>query len=97
VVDGLSLSGTSEDISSGGVYVASERGLKEKQEILLEIAMAGPGDPPVRTRGVVAWDNGPGKRRKPSLPAGFGVEFVGMKNGDCALIRSFLENRRKTG
>lgn len=96
-VDGQSLSGMSADLSCGGIYVACGNGLKEKQEIRLEIALAGPGDPPVRARGIVAWDNGQERRRKPSLPAGFGVEFVDMKEGDSALLRSFIEHRRKTG
>jgi len=97
LADGLSLSGTIADLSSGGVYVACEKGLKEKQELLLEIAMAGPEDPPVRARGVVAWENGPGKRKKPSLPAGFGVEFVEMRDGDSALLKWFIENLDRTG
>lgn len=96
-VDGRALSGMSADLSSGGIYVECEDGLHARQELLLEIAMAGPENPPVRSRGVVAWENGPGNRRKPSLPAGFGVEFVEMKDRDSALVRSIIESRRSTG
>lgn len=94
-LDGLALSGVSADLSSGGIYVACEKGLPAKQELMLEIAMAGPDGPRLMTKGIVAWDNGPGKRRKPSLPAGFGVEFVGMNDADSSLLRAFLENRRR--
>lgn len=96
-VDGVSLSGMSSDLSCGGVYVATERNMQEKQELVLEIPLPGPEDSAVRARGIVAWDNGPGKRKKPSLPAGFGVEFIDMKEGDFASIRSFIESHRNAG
>lgn len=94
-LDGFSFLGMSEDLSIGGVYVASETGMEEKSELTVEIQMPGPTSSPVRTRGLVAWENGPGKRKKISLPPGFGVEFVGMKDSDGEIIRSFIEKREK--
>jgi CheY-like chemotaxis protein len=96
-VDGIPLCGTSQDLSCGGIYLASERELQEKKELLLEIPLPEPKGSPVRAKGVVAWGNSSGKKKKSSLPAGFGVEFVEMQESDSASIRSFIETHRKVG
>jgi len=95
-LDGFSFTGTSEDLSLGGVYVASGTVPREKCELALEIRITGPASTTVKARGVVAWENGPGKRKKASLPPGFGVEFIGMQDSEGEIIRSFVESREET-
>jgi len=44
--------------------------------------------------GIVAWSNGQGKRRKMSLPPGFGVEFTEITEDDTMAINAYVEGTR---
>ncbi|HOP41069.1 MAG TPA: response regulator [Geobacteraceae bacterium] len=90
-LNGISLSGLTADISCGGIYVAAEREVKEKRALSLEIALPEASDGPISIQGVVAWENGVGRRKKTSLPPGFGVEFTEISESGSKDIRSFVE------
>jgi len=78
------------DLSSGGAFVAhpGEVGVEDKVEI--SMLVSGLSSDLVEAWGRVAWVN-PGEcRKKPKLPAGFGVEFLSMTEESAALIREFI-------
>ncbi len=95
--NGVSRSAVSADLSCGGIYVAADRDFDEKEVVSLEIVLPGTSGTPISAQGIVAWNNGQGKRTKPSLPAGFGVEFTSITEKDNEAIRSFVEGNRGNG
>lgn len=74
--NGVSVLGSTVDISVNGFFVASDIDVEEGNEI--DISFAGTDMYPTycNTRGRVAWVNSRRQRRKPSMPVGFGVEFL---------------------
>ena len=65
-----------EDISSGGMYVASIDIVAEGESVNLSIVLSDPAKPAIEAKGRVAWVNNQQARRKPALPHGFGVELL---------------------
>jgi HD-GYP domain-containing protein (c-di-GMP phosphodiesterase class II) len=80
-INGITNTGTSTDISPLGIYIASDQ-----QEIdegsLVDLSFSLHNDPvsKIQAGGRVAWVNNCGIQRSLSIPRGFGVEFVGLKN-----------------
>ncbi|MDD2318659.1 MAG: response regulator [Geobacteraceae bacterium] len=95
--NGVSRSGVSADLSYGGIYIAADREIDEKQAVTVEIALPGALSTPITAQGIVAWKNGEQKRKKPSLPTGFGVEFTSITEPDNEAIRSFVAGNRANG
>ncbi|MDD2335316.1 MAG: response regulator [Geobacteraceae bacterium] len=93
-LDGVSRSGFSVDLSNGGVYVTEARPVEEKKTIILEIKLPNTTGRSIKAQGIVAWANGQGKRRKMSLPPGFGVEFTKIAEEDNMVIKAFVEGTR---
>ncbi|MEA5115503.1 MAG: response regulator [Geobacteraceae bacterium] len=83
----------SVDLSSGGVYLQCEMDVVEKEMMALSFVLATSDEPAVVAKGQIAWVNGTGLRKKPSLPPGFGVEFIDMAESSRSAIRSFLDSR----
>jgi CheY-like chemotaxis protein len=83
----------SVDLSSGGVYLQSDIDVAEKDMMALSFVLATSDEPAVVAKGQIAWVNGTVHRKKPSLPPGFGVEFIDMAESSRSAIRSFLEAR----
>jgi CheY-like chemotaxis protein len=96
-VDGVSRSGFSVDLSNGGVYVTETRPVEEKRTITLEMTLPDEAGTSLSAHGIVAWENGQGKRRKMSLPPGFGVEFTEISEESIKAIKSFVEDARRKG
>lgn len=93
-LNGVSRSGFSVDLSCGGIYVTEATPVEEKAAVKLELNLPNSTGKSFNAEGVVAWANGLGKRRKTSLPPGFGVEFTKIaENADLA-IRAFVEGTR---
>lgn len=93
-LDGVSRSGFSVDLSNGGVYVTEARPVEEKKTISLEIKLPNTTGRSIKAQGIVAWANGQGKRRKMSLPPGFGVEFTKIAEEDHLVIKAFVDGTR---
>jgi len=93
-LNGVSRSGFSVDLSCGGVYVTEARPVEEKTTVMLEIKLPNTAGKSFNAEGVVAWANGLGKRRKMTLPPGFGVEFTRIAEEDNLAIKAFVEGTR---
>jgi two-component system cell cycle response regulator len=96
-LDGVSRSGFSVDLSNGGVYVTEVRPVEEKRAVTLAIKLPNATDRSINVQGIVAWANGQGKRRKVSLPPGFGVEFTKISEEDTMAIKAYVEGTRSKG
>ena len=93
-LDGVSRSGFSVDLSCGGVYVTEARPVEEKTAVVLEIKLPNTAGKSFNAEGVVAWANCQGKRRKMTLPPGFGVEFTSIAEEANLAIKAFVEGTR---
>jgi hypothetical protein len=80
----------SVDISRWGIYLATEYQLEVKTQ--LEITLTLPESDITLTgiKGVVAWQNSGDDRLKPSLPQGFGVEFLNLDDDKLDIISAFI-------
>jgi uncharacterized protein (TIGR02266 family) len=83
--------GTSRDISEGGVFVAGPVNVVPESYITLSLVLPGADAEPVRARGRIAWINTEGDRKKPRLPTGFGVEFLDMDEKALEAIRQYVD------
>ncbi|HWI41180.1 MAG TPA: response regulator [Verrucomicrobiae bacterium] len=83
-LDGVPLRGRTVDLSDRGMYIACDL-VGSCTDETVEITLALP-EGPVRLTGRVAWMNGRRARRKPALPAGFGVEFLQVPEGFSSII-----------
>jgi len=75
----------SEDISFGGMFVATARPFSRGDELFLSFVLPG-CEAPIDVRGVVAWVNS--RDVKSSLPPGVGVEFLEITGSGMPLLRS---------
>lgn len=88
---GLTLSGEILDLSTNGTYLATD--YEVEGGTVLEIAFSIPDvdRTEIRTRGKVAWLNSRGSQKKPKMPVGFGVEFVGLAEEAREALRRYVE------
>lgn len=93
-LNGSCHSGMSCDLSCGGIYVATEQSAPEQLVVQLTIALPDPHCPEILAQGKIAWDNSGTSRRKPSLPAGFGVEFLEMAEQHSRYLHTFITTTR---
>ena len=82
--------GFTEDISEGGVFVASYAMLPVGAQVAIELAL--PGGFEIRATGTVRWLRGSGDEEG-SEPPGMGVELSAIAEEDRLLIREFVQNR----
>ena len=100
-ISGSSLSGISYDISSGGLYVATDYQAAVESGISLCFRLPGKIDNPlIMAKGRIAWLNSVLHRVNPHFPAGIGVEFLEITGEGLAIlrkneIREFVESYRK--
>jgi len=79
--------GISQDVSEGGVFVATHQLRPVGTELDLTFTL--PTNHEVRTRGVVRWTRESSDDSSP----GIGVQFLALSSGDLAEIRKFLKHR----
>lgn len=84
-------SGISEDISSGGVFVATDFDIELNTPVELAFELPETGCLLEGVKGKVAWQNSAKSILKPSLPPGFGVEFTNLTGKAAETIKSFVE------
>ena len=87
---GFETIGCGADLSLGGVYVVSDTALPEGQEVEIRISLPGHNGTTVTSGGRIVWANSGRLRRKPLLPAGFGIEFRSMSTTDRKILRRHL-------
>lgn len=78
------------NVSTGGVFIETSKILPV--ETLLMVKFKLPEMERVITcTSRVAWINGPGELRKPSLPPGMGIQFIDLSLEDMHAIRLFID------
>lgn len=82
--------GFTEDISEGGVFVASYALLPVGSRVSIEVAL--PGNFEIQASGVVRWLRY-SEGDEDSAPPGMGIQFDAISDDDRELIREFVENR----
>ncbi len=83
--------GFTEDISEGGVFVASYAVLPVGAQVSIELAL--PGGFEIRATGTVRWLRYAGDEEAGSEPPGMGIELDAIDEEDRLLIREFVQNR----
>jgi CheY-like chemotaxis protein len=80
------------DIGDGGVFLSSHEPVRP--DALIKLALYLPETPPVlrELSGRVAWINEDGKRVNPLLPAGFGVEFLDLEEGERSVLKHLVDS-----
>jgi uncharacterized protein (TIGR02266 family) len=82
--------GFAENISSGGLFVATH--IKRPKGDRLEIVINIPGHPePIRATGEVRWLRDYSEHS--NVPPGLGVRFVELPEHDVKIIENFLKDR----
>jgi uncharacterized protein (TIGR02266 family) len=79
--------GASENISEGGLFVATDVLAEVGARVSMDFGLPGL-ERRVACEGEVVWVRGAGR-----LPAGIGLRFVGLSREDAVEIRRFVEQR----
>lgn len=79
--------GLSQDLSTGGLFVATYDPKPPGTPVALYFAL--PGAPTIQAQGVVKWT----RPALPDAPPGMGVAFTGLEPADAEAIRRFCEHR----
>jgi len=93
-LNGIAYSGTGIDISADGMFIAVEQQVWGGSEIELSFIFPDSNSHVYKGKARVAWVNSGKERRKPSLPIGFGVEFVEL-NAPMETMLGFLNPQRE--
>jgi uncharacterized protein (TIGR02266 family) len=90
VISGAIHSGCSIDLNTGGMFIATDHLYRSGTLLHVDFILPGAGRQ-VRCPVEVAWVNGPEERRKPRLPNGMGVRFMGLGAAELEVIRACME------
>lgn len=82
--------GDAVDISAGGMFVESRRGMRKDDRIRLSFNIPGRSDMTVDFDGNVVWVNSAENPLRASFPPGFGVEFIEPSPRAQSLIRKYV-------
>ncbi len=89
---GQSIFGTSTDISTGGIFVASNTAISEGTPIKLSFFLPNSPSNIIEAGGRVAWVNHTSLPRKLAFPSGFGVEFIGLHRQASDAVNNFTRS-----
>jgi CheY-like chemotaxis protein len=84
--------GIAEDISMGGMYVATEGDPGGASTVTLFFSVPGNAPKSVEIKGRVAWRNYGENRPRQSAPAGFGVEFTSLDLQTLQSIKDLISS-----
>jgi CheY-like chemotaxis protein len=84
-INGAVHTGTSEDITLSGLYVATEVPVSKGEELNLSFMLPG-SDTPLEVRGRVAWVNS-GSKGRTGLKPGIGIEFLEITGQGIPFLR----------
>lgn len=82
---GVESSGRTEDVSTGGMFIATRRPLPRRTRLTLEAFLDASDEPAVRVEAVVRW------RRRFAEPRGMGVEIMAASEQDRRRLRRWLK------
>lgn len=77
------------NLSSGGVFVATDHLPKIDETVYLQIDLATATEP-ILCQGVVTWHNYSEHPSHPEIPGGFGLQFASLKVSDLFALRNFI-------
>jgi uncharacterized protein (TIGR02266 family) len=89
---GVSLSGLVANLSQNGLYLATDSEVEKGALLELVFSLPEPNGCIIQAKGRVSWLNTRNARRKPSLPEGFGVEFLALSDEAAREIDRFIES-----
>ncbi len=89
---GLTLSGFVANLSQHGLYLGSDFVVEQGAVIDLIFALPEPDGSIIQTKARIAWLNTKEARLKPSLPLGFGVEFIALPEQAAKALSHFIES-----
>ncbi|OGU11520.1 MAG: two-component system response regulator [Geobacteraceae bacterium GWC2_58_44] len=89
---GITLSGYIGNLSQNGVYIVTDSEVETDAMVDLIFALPEPSGWIIQVKARVAWLNTKKVRHKPSLPEGFGVEFIGLSDEATREIGRFIES-----
>jgi len=78
------------DLNTGGMFLATDHLYQTGTLLLMNFILPGIGTQ-IKCPGEVAWVNGPEARKKPQLPNGMGVRFMGLGFEELEAIRVSIE------
>lgn len=89
ITDGnRSIATVSEDLSNGGIFVATGEEFAPGAEVVLSFLLPTESAPRIVARAKIAWVNSARQKCKPTLPAGIGVEFIEITDEGLAMLRA---------
>jgi two-component system, cell cycle response regulator len=85
------------DIGDGGLFLASHEPVR--LDTLVRLALYLPEGKPVlrELSGRIAWLNEDGKRVNPTLPSGFGVEFLDLDETERSALKHLVDSEMQNG
>jgi uncharacterized protein (TIGR02266 family) len=83
--------GFSENISEGGLFVATEA--PHPIGTVIEVTLTVMGGEPMTLRGEIAWIRPVNARG--GLPPGFGLRFLGLEEGEQSSLQTFVDSKVK--
>jgi len=90
-VDGKCGVAFSKDMSRHGVFIETDEGVSEGAPVELSITLDD-NSPAIEATGRIAWVNNRTALKKPTMPAGFGVELLEFKGMAERFLESFLSD-----
>ena len=88
---GVTLSGSTINVSANGLYIATDYEVKMGTMLELEFVLPNGKGRTVQMKGKVAWLNGLRTSQNQALPAGVGVEFVSVGHESRIALEDFLK------
>jgi len=86
----VNMSGTIQDLSKSGLFIATEYALESGTEIALVFSLTEDGKTQVQAKAVVRWRNISQGKGKAGSPAGFGVEFTAFAGDSLGNLHRYL-------
>ena len=80
----------SVNLSCGGLFFKTEIPFSVDEKLLLSFTLPGDSEP-ISSRARVAWVNLQDNPRRPDLPSGIGIEFVGLSEDSLKSIQTLLK------
>jgi len=92
-----SIGGQVVDIGDGGLFLASHEPVR--RDTLVRLALYLPEGRPVLRElgGRIAWLNEDGQRVNPTLPPGFGVEFLDLEETERSALKHLVDSEMQNG
>jgi two-component system cell cycle response regulator len=79
------------DTGEGGVFIATHEPVRQESRIKLALYLPEVNPFLMEVTGRVAWLNQEGKRVNPTLPPGFGMEFLDLGERERAALKLFVD------